>query len=83
MLTHTPAALADAMFDLDIPVVIILQGGRPFAIPDYYDKSAAVINAVSSVTDEEAYLAFTDMRVYSSSPVSRVARPARTRCLGP
>lgn len=79
MLTHTPAALADAMFDLDIPVVMILQGGRPFAIPEYYDKSAAVINAVS--TDEEAYLAFTDMRVYSSSPVNWVARPSPTRCL--
>ncbi|KAL1734585.1 glycoside hydrolase family 3 protein [Schizophyllum commune] len=44
-LSPNQTALADAMFDLDIPVVMILQGGRPFAIPDYYDKSAAVINA--------------------------------------
>ncbi|KAF2087806.1 glycoside hydrolase family 3 protein [Saccharata proteae CBS 121410] len=38
-------ALADAIFALDKPVVLVLQGGRPFAIPDYYDRAAAVLNA--------------------------------------
>ncbi|KAF5335037.1 hypothetical protein D9758_017435 [Tetrapyrgos nigripes] len=37
--------LADAIFDLGIPVVLVLQGGRPFAIPQYYAKAAAVLNA--------------------------------------
>ncbi|KAJ7210633.1 glycoside hydrolase family 3 protein [Mycena haematopus] len=39
------AVLADAMFALGKPVVIVLQGGRPFAIPNYYSKAAAVIDA--------------------------------------
>lgn len=39
------AELADAIFDLHKPVVIILQGGRPFAIPGYYEKAAAVLDA--------------------------------------
>jgi hypothetical protein len=42
------AELADAMFALGKPVVLVLQGGRPFAIPEYYNKSAAVLNTVSS-----------------------------------
>ncbi|KAK7046511.1 glycoside hydrolase family 3 protein [Favolaschia claudopus] len=37
--------LADAIFDLGKPVVLVLQGGRPFAVPKYYQKAAAVINA--------------------------------------
>ncbi|TVY83679.1 Beta-glucosidase B [Lachnellula suecica] len=37
--------LAETIFALNKPVVLVLQGGRPFAIPDFYDKSAAVINA--------------------------------------
>ncbi|KAJ6603034.1 glycosyl hydrolase family 3 C-terminal domain-containing protein [Mycena sp. CBHHK59/15] len=37
--------LADAMFALGNPVVIVLQGGRPSAIPDYYSKAAAVLDA--------------------------------------
>lgn len=35
--------LADAIYALGKPVVLVLQGGRPFAIPDYYNASAAVI----------------------------------------
>lgn len=42
------AELADAMFALGKPVVLVLQGGRPFAIPEYYNKSAAVLNTVGS-----------------------------------
>ncbi|KAJ7253794.1 glycoside hydrolase family 3 protein [Mycena rebaudengoi] len=41
----TLAVLADAIFALGKPVVLVLQGGRPFAIPNYYKQSAAVINA--------------------------------------
>jgi hypothetical protein len=41
------AALADAIFDLGKPVVIVLEGGRPFAIPEYYEKCAAALDAVS------------------------------------
>ncbi|KUI67083.1 Xylan 1,4-beta-xylosidase [Cytospora mali] len=38
-------ALAKAIYALGKPVVLILQGGRPFAIPEYYDQSAAVLSA--------------------------------------
>ncbi|KAJ7053393.1 glycoside hydrolase family 3 protein [Mycena amicta] len=44
-LSPNQTILADAIYDLGKPVILILQGGRPFAIPEYYDKSAAVINA--------------------------------------
>ncbi|KAJ7069083.1 glycoside hydrolase family 3 protein [Mycena belliarum] len=44
-LSANQTVLADAMFALDKPVVIVLQGGRPFAIPDYYSKAAAVLDA--------------------------------------
>ncbi|KAJ6571466.1 family 3 glycoside hydrolase [Mycena capillaripes] len=37
--------LADAIFSLGKPVVLVLQGGRPFAIPKYYQKASAVIDA--------------------------------------
>lgn len=38
-------ALAKAIYALGKPVVLVLQGGRPFAIPDYYNQSAAVVSA--------------------------------------
>jgi len=44
-LSANQSALADAIFALDKPVVLILEGGRPFAIPDYYNRSAAVLNS--------------------------------------
>ncbi|KAJ6579657.1 glycoside hydrolase family 3 protein [Mycena vulgaris] len=44
-LSANQTVLADAMFALGKPVVIVLQGGRPFAIPDYYSKAAAVLDA--------------------------------------
>jgi hypothetical protein len=43
------AVLADAIFALGKPVVLVLQGGRPFAIPEYYEKASAVIDAVRSL----------------------------------
>lgn len=39
------AALAEAVYALGKPVVLVLQGGRPFAVPGYYDRSAAVLSA--------------------------------------
>lgn len=37
--------LAQQIYKLGKPVVLILQGGRPFAIPEYYNQSSAVLNA--------------------------------------
>ncbi|KAK6852336.1 glycoside hydrolase family 3 protein [Apiospora arundinis] len=37
--------LAQAMYATGKPVVLALQGGRPFAIPEYYASSAAVLSA--------------------------------------
>lgn len=36
--------LARAIYNLGKPVVLVLQGGRPFAVPDYYNSSAAVLS---------------------------------------
>lgn len=33
------------MFSLGKPLILVLQGGRPFAIPAYYSQAAAVITA--------------------------------------
>ncbi|KAI9710588.1 MAG: hypothetical protein M1820_002724 [Bogoriella megaspora] len=44
-LSPNQTALADAIFGLGKPVVLVLQGGRPFAIPEYYSNAAAVLNA--------------------------------------
>lgn len=37
-------ALAREIYRLGKPVVLVLQGGRPFAIPEFYDQSAAVLS---------------------------------------
>jgi hypothetical protein len=37
--------LAEAILDTGKPVVMILEGGRPFAIPGFYNRSAAVLNS--------------------------------------
>ena len=44
-LSADQTALATAIYALNKPVILILQGGRPFAIPDFYNQSAAVLNA--------------------------------------
>lgn len=44
-LSANQTALADAIFALGKPVVLVLQGGRPFAIPEYYSRAAAVLDA--------------------------------------
>ncbi|UKZ67853.1 uncharacterized protein TrAtP1_009011 [Trichoderma atroviride] len=37
-------ALAKKIYALGKPVVLVLEGGRPFAIPDHYQQSAAVLD---------------------------------------
>ncbi|KAF2137510.1 glycoside hydrolase family 3 protein [Aplosporella prunicola CBS 121167] len=44
-LSPNQTALADAVFALGKPVILVLQGGRPLAIPQYYSRAAAVLNA--------------------------------------
>ncbi len=39
-------ALATAIFSLGKPVVLVLEGGRPFAIPEWYNASAAVLSGL-------------------------------------
>jgi hypothetical protein len=45
--TRRAAELVDSLFALGKPLVMVLEGGRPFAIPEYYSKAAAVLNTVS------------------------------------
>ncbi|RDW61408.1 glycoside hydrolase family 3 protein [Coleophoma crateriformis] len=44
-LSKNQTELSDAIFALGKPVVMVLQGGRPFAIPEYYAQASAVLNA--------------------------------------
>lgn len=37
--------LTEAILDTGKPVVMVLEGGRPFAIPEFYNRSAAVLNS--------------------------------------
>ncbi|KAM0254386.1 hypothetical protein ACHAQJ_006855 [Trichoderma viride] len=37
-------ALAKKIYALGKPVVLVLEGGRPFAIPDHYQQSSAVLD---------------------------------------
>jgi hypothetical protein len=41
-LSANQTQLADAIFALDRPVIMVLQGGRPFTISSYYSRAAAV-----------------------------------------
>lgn len=34
----------------------MLQGGRPFAIPEYYNRAAAVLNTVCFVSSRRRYI---------------------------
>lgn len=44
-LSHNQTQLASSILSINKPVIVILQGGRPFAIPEFYFRAAAVINA--------------------------------------
>jgi hypothetical protein len=40
--------LTEAILDTGKPVVMVPEGGRPFAIPEFYNRSAAVLNSYFS-----------------------------------
>ncbi|KAI0437614.1 glycoside hydrolase family 3 protein [Xylaria telfairii] len=44
-LSPSQDALAQEIYRLGKPVVLVLEGGRPFAIDNYYQQSAAVLSA--------------------------------------
>ncbi|KAI0314760.1 glycoside hydrolase family 3 protein [Amylostereum chailletii] len=44
-LAEDQSMLLDALLALGKPVVMVLEGGRPFAIPEYYAQAAAVLYA--------------------------------------
>lgn len=44
-LSPSQDALAQEIYKLGKPVVLVLEGGRPFAIDNYYQQSAAVLSA--------------------------------------
>ncbi|KAI1179979.1 glycoside hydrolase family 3 protein [Nemania sp. FL0916] len=44
-LAPSQTALAQEIFKLGKPVVMVLEGGRPFAIDEFYSQSAAVLSA--------------------------------------
>ena len=44
-LSANQTALAHSIFALDKSVILVLQGGRPFAIPEFYSQASAVVNA--------------------------------------
>ncbi|KAI3337565.1 glycoside hydrolase family 3 protein [Xylariaceae sp. AK1471] len=43
-LSPSQDALAQEIYKLGKPVVLVLEGGRPFAIDEYYNRSAAVLS---------------------------------------
>ncbi|CAG9950279.1 unnamed protein product, partial [Clonostachys rosea f. rosea IK726] len=44
--------LAHAMYAQGKPVVLVLEGGRPFAIPEFYAQSAAVLSTASQAAGQ-------------------------------
>ncbi|KAI1259126.1 glycoside hydrolase family 3 protein [Xylariaceae sp. FL1019] len=44
-LAPSQTRLAQEVYKLGKPVVLVLEGGRPFAIPEFYNQSAAVLSA--------------------------------------
>ncbi|KAI0187710.1 glycoside hydrolase family 3 protein [Xylaria flabelliformis] len=44
-LSPSQHALAQEIYKLGKPVVLVIEGGRPFAIDNYYQQSAAVLSA--------------------------------------
>ncbi|KAI0148399.1 glycoside hydrolase family 3 protein [Xylariaceae sp. FL1272] len=44
-LAPSQTMLAEEIYKLGKPVILVLEGGRPFAIPEFYNQSAAVLSA--------------------------------------
>ncbi|KAK8050879.1 glycoside hydrolase family 3 protein, partial [Apiospora rasikravindrae] len=69
-LSPSQDALARAVYATGKPVVLILQGGRPFAIPEYYASSAAVLSAF--FPDQSGGQAIADVLFGKASPGGRM-----------
>jgi hypothetical protein len=69
-LSANQTKLADAIFALNKPVILILEGGRPFAVPDYYNASAAVL--LSYFGGQSGGRAITDVLFGAFNPGGRL-----------
>lgn len=63
-------ALAHAIYGLGKPVVLVLQGGRPFALDEFYERSAAVLSA--SFPGQSGGQAIADVLFGAASPGGRL-----------
>lgn len=70
-LSANQTALADAIFALGKPVILVLNGGRPFAIPQYYSRAAAVLTA--NFPGQNGGQAIADVLLGAVNPGGRVA----------
>jgi hypothetical protein len=64
------SALATAIFALDKPVVLVLHGGRPFAVPHFYSRAAAVLDA--NFPGQSGGQALADVLFGAASPGGRL-----------
>ncbi|KAE9367177.1 glycoside hydrolase family 3 protein [Stipitochalara longipes BDJ] len=69
-LSTNQTLLTTSIFTLNKPVVLILQGGRPFAIPKFYSQAAAVINTF--FPGEQGGQAISDVLFGVTNPGGRV-----------
>ena len=69
-LSANQTVLTEVMLALGKPVIIILEGGRPFAIPEFYNRSAAVLN--SYFPGQSGGQAITDVLFGSFNPGGRL-----------
>lgn len=69
-LSANQTALAHAIFALKKPVILILEGGRPFAILELYNASAAVLT--SFFGGQSAGHAIADVLVGNAAPGGRL-----------
>ncbi|RSL56331.1 hypothetical protein CEP51_014415 [Fusarium floridanum] len=69
-LSHGQTKLVESMFSLGKPVVLVLKGGRPFAIPEFYAQSAAVLS--TSFLGQAAGQAIADVLFGAFNPGGRL-----------
>ncbi|RSL60448.1 hypothetical protein CEP54_006720 [Fusarium duplospermum] len=69
-LSHNQTNLAKSIFSLGKPVVLVLEGGRPFAIPEFYAQSAAVLS--TSFLGQAAGQAIADVLFGAFNPGGRL-----------
>lgn len=63
-------ALADAIFATGKPVVMVLEGGRPFALPEYYQNASAVLSVF--FPGQQGGQAITDVLFGEFNPGGRI-----------